>query len=238
MRQGRAALLLAGMAVAGAGPDYAALMAEAEWDWRPGDLIFFNDLTPRDALIRRAEGGSWESVGILRASSGDPRVVYAGEQAGVTEAILYEITDSRAPDGYAIWRIRNTAAAAEGVGLMMNYLLLSAYDSPFDDRMLFGNGQFYNAELPFEAALSAGHVIARPQRIGDLVAMDGPLAQAILADWQAHPYCVAALTAGECWQELRDIAIITPGALLSSGALEQVWPRPGPDSASPPANGQ
>ena len=59
------------------------MMAEAAWDWQPGDLIFLNGINALDELIRQAEGGDWGSVGILRPSSGDPRVVFADEETGL-----------------------------------------------------------------------------------------------------------------------------------------------------------
>lgn len=116
------------------------------------------------------------------------------------------------------------ATSGNGLGLLTNYRLFSAYGSGFDRLLLFGNGAFYNAELVFEAALSEGHVLGTPRKLAGLTTMDEPLAQALLSEWQAHPYCVAALSAGECWEELREIAVITPGTLLASGRLEQVYP--------------
>lgn len=203
-------------------PDYAAMMAEAAWDWQPGDLIFLNGINALDELIRQAEGGDWGSVGILRPSSGDPRVVFADEEAGVAELILYEITDRRAPSEYAVYRIGGTSG--NGLGLLTNYSLFSAYGSGFDRLMLFGNGAFYNAELVFEAALSEGHVLGTPRKLAGLTAMEGPLAQALLAEWQAHPLLRCGAVGGECWEELREIAVATPGTLLASGRLEQVYP--------------
>lgn len=203
-------------------PDYAALMAEAAWDWRPGDLIFLNGLNEFDELVRQAEGGEWASVGILRPSSGDPRVVFVDDRDGVTEVMLSELTEMRSDDGYAVYRVRG--AEAKGLGFLTSYSLFSAYGRPFDPLMLFGNGQFYNAELPFEAAMSEGHVIAEPRRLGDFADPDSPMVKAILSGWREHPYCVAALSAEDCWQVVQDIAVVTPGALLSSGKLERIYP--------------
>ena len=203
-------------------PDYSAIMAEAAWDWRPGDLIFVNGLNEFDELIRQAEGGEWASVGILRPSSGDPRVVFVDDKEGVTEVILYELTDMRSDDEYAVYRVKE--AEGSGLGMLTNYSLFSAYGSPFDTLMLFGNGRFYNAELPFEAAMSEGYIIAAPRKLGDLTDLDSPLAEAILSDWKDHPYCVAALSVEDCWQDVQSIAVITPGALLSSESRERVYP--------------
>lgn len=201
---------------------HSEISPEAAWGWRPGDLIFMNGVNDFDELLRQAEGGDWASVGILRPSSGDPRVVFVDENRGVTEVILYEITDSRSETEYEVYRIRG--ASAQGLGLLTNYSLFSAYGSPFDRLMLFGNGRFYNAELPFEAALSEGQVLAAPRKLAELTEFGAPLAQRLLSDWEEHPYCVAALTPEECWQEIGNIAVVTPGALLSSGALERVFP--------------
>lgn len=202
--------------------DWDAIMAEAAWDWRPGDLIFLNGINDFDELIRQPEGGKWGSVGIMRPSSGDPRVVFASEGSGVTELILYEVTDVRTEAEYAVYRIKD--AVPQGLGLLTNYSLFSAYGKPFDHLMLFGNGSFYNAELPFEAAMSEGYTIAKPRKLADLADLESPLAEAILTDWRGHPYCVAALSEADCWEELKNIAVVTPGALLASGALEQVYP--------------
>ena len=54
-------------------------------------------------MIRQAEGGTWASVGVMRPSSGDPRVVFVDQTEGVTERILYEITDTRASNEYAVY---------------------------------------------------------------------------------------------------------------------------------------
>lgn len=137
----------------------------------------------------------------------------------MTEVMLYEITDSRAASEYAVYRIKGMERAEP----MMRYALSSAYGSPFDDLMLFGNGCFCGAELPFEAALTEGHTLAAPRRLGDFTDADSPLAQHILSRWQDHPYCVDALSAGDCWPVLTQIAIVTPATLIVSDKLERVW---------------
>ncbi|MDO5641802.1 MAG: hypothetical protein Q4G26_05355 [Paracoccus sp. (in: a-proteobacteria)] len=59
---------------AGAQPvDWAEIMAEAAWDWRPGDLIFRNGLDDIDEMIRQAEGGRGPRSG----SSVPPAVIPA-----------------------------------------------------------------------------------------------------------------------------------------------------------------
>lgn len=136
----------------------------------------------------------------MRPSSGDPRVVFVDEAAGVTELILYEITEARAPSDYAVYRIKGTDA--DGLGRLTNYLLLSAYGSPFDPQMLFGNGRFYSAELAYEAALTEGFVLGQPRKLATLTDQKRPLGQALLSATDTHPYCVAALDPAECSAEL------------------------------------
>lgn len=71
------------------------------------------------------------------------------------------------------------------MGLLTNYSLLSAYGRSFDTPMPFGNDRLYGAELPFEAALSAGQVIAQPRRLGVSTDQNGPMVKAMLSDWRA-----------------------------------------------------
>lgn len=86
-------------------PDWASLMAEAPWDWHPGDLIFRNGFNELDDLIRDAEGGQWASVAMLRAASGDPRVVYVDPDQGVTEMMLDDYIAGLGTDDYAAYRV-------------------------------------------------------------------------------------------------------------------------------------
>lgn len=84
------------------------------------------------------------------------------------------------------------------MGRLTNYLLLSAYGSPFDPQMLFGNGRFYGAEPAYEAALSEGVVLGQPRKLSTLTDQQGALAQALLSAGDPHPYCLAALDQAEC----------------------------------------
>ncbi|MFV0292680.1 MAG: hypothetical protein ACK5II_05485 [Paracoccus sp. (in: a-proteobacteria)] len=56
-------------------------------------------------MIRDAEGGEWASVGIMRSSSGSPRVVYVDQEEGVTEVMIEEFIDGLSDDEYAVYRI-------------------------------------------------------------------------------------------------------------------------------------
>lgn len=94
-------------------PDWARLMAEAEWDWRPGDLIFRNGLNDADDVLKHASDAPWATVGILRASSGGPRVVYVDETEGVTEVMLYRFVEELTPEDYAVYRIESLSSTLE-----------------------------------------------------------------------------------------------------------------------------
>ncbi|RMC36029.1 peptidoglycan peptidase [Paracoccus alkanivorans] len=201
---------------------------EAEWDWHPGDLIFRNDINEFDELVRRADGAKWASVGILRSSSGGPRVLYVDEKAGVTEAMLYEFVDGLKSDDYAVYRIEdvdpNEPDKLMVQGPLASYAVLSAYGAPVDNHLLFGNGSYYNAELPFEAALSAGISLGSPRPIEELASVDEDLRTALLTRLQDHPYCVVALAPDNCWDVLKSISIATPSVLMASDHVRQVFP--------------
>lgn len=208
--------------------DWAEVMREAEWDWRPGDLIFRNGFSETDEMIREAEDADWSSVGILRAASGDPRVVYVDETAGVTEMMLVEYIDGLSPEDYTVWRIDaldvNTADTQMEMGPVASYALLLAYGAPFDAVRMFGNGAYYNAELPFEAAQSFGVVLGKPVHLRDLGAENPELRAKLLENWQDCRLCRYATSAEDCWSYMGEVAIITPGALIRSGVMRQVWP--------------
>lgn len=208
--------------------DWTEVMREAEWDWRPGDLIFRNGLSELDEMIRQAEGADWSSVGILRAASGDPRVVIVDEGEGVTERMLSEYVDSLAPDEYAVYRIDALDVNAPGqqiqMGPVASYALIFAYGAPFDSLRMFGNGAYYNAELPFEAVQSFGVVLGQPTRLSVLGAANPALRDKLLESWQDDRLCRYATSAEDCWSIMGEVAISTPGALIASGAMRQVWP--------------
>lgn len=222
-------LMLAGSAAtAQEAPDWTRIMAEAEWDWQPDDLIFRNGVNALDDLLREASGAPWSTVGILRPSSGGPRVVYVDDRQGVTEVMLYEFVDGLTAGDYAVYRPLIPQEPARDdtmwVGPLGRYALFSAYGAAHDRQMLFGNGRFYNAELPYEAALSAGRVLGRPRALGQIAAGNSPFAQALLKDWQDHPYCRVAQSAGECWLKVAEIAVVTPATLIGAEGMARVFP--------------
>lgn len=86
-------------------PGHYEMMKEAEWDWQPGDLIFRNGVNEIDETVKRALGLRWASVGILRASSGGPRVVYAHQERGVYEDMLFDYVEGLSSDDYVVYRL-------------------------------------------------------------------------------------------------------------------------------------
>lgn len=78
-------------------------MGEAAWDWRPGDLMFRDGINDIDEAMKRSFGLQWASVGILRSSSGGPRVAFVKQSDGVTEEMLYEHVEELSPDEYAVF---------------------------------------------------------------------------------------------------------------------------------------
>lgn len=103
---------------AAAGADYDARAKEAAWDWRPGDLIFRDGINPLDDAVKRALGLRWASVGILRASSGGPRVIFADQETGVTEKMLYEHVEGLSPGDHAVYRLRDLEPDYDAEALM------------------------------------------------------------------------------------------------------------------------
>jgi len=204
-----------------------SLMAEAEWEWRPGDLIFRNGLNGFDDAVSTVEVSAWASVGILRASSGGPRVVFVDENLGVTEVMLGVFIEDISSDEYVVYRVRGVKTTLPDgqqiQGPMATYSLFVAYGAPYDRLARFGNGSYYNAELPFEAALNAGVVLGDPKPITNLAFADNKVQELLLSDWQNNPYCVASTSQDDCWEFINDAAIITAGALLASPRLEQVY---------------
>ncbi len=223
-----ALLLAAPAAMAEAPVDWVKLMAEAEWDWQPDDLIMRNGVNALDDLRREAEGGPWATVGILRPSSGGPRVVYVDEDEGVTEVMLYEFTEGLEAADYAVYRPAIApdpdADGTMAVGPLGRFALFSAYGAGHDRQMLFGNDRYYNAELPYEAGLSAGQVLGQPRPLGQIAAPDSAYAQALLQDWRGHPYCRVAPSAADCWSRMSGIAVVTPASLIAARGMVRVFP--------------
>lgn len=211
-------------------PDYSEIMAEAAWDWRPGDLLFRNGINEIDGVIKRAFGLQWESIGILRASSGGPRVVYVDQSDGVTEEMLYEYVDGLSADDFAVYRVRDLGTdhdedAQMRAGPLVRLALTISYGAPFDNWFLLGDGAFYNAELAYESALNAGVVLGAPVRLRDLAASPEDLDHDFRAILEEHRYCRYELSFNDCWiNNLANQSIVTTDSLISSGALDQIFP--------------
>lgn len=220
----------AAVSTAASGGEDEAPMTEAAWDWRPGDLIFRNKINDIDEAIKRSFGLRWASVGILRASSGGPRVVYVERTDGVTEEMLYEHVEGLTTDEYAVYRMRDLDPDYDSNDLMwggpMVRLGLSiAYGAPFDGNFMLGDGTFYNAEPPYASALNAGVVLGAPVQLHNLVEGPGDLDPEFRKLLEAHRYCEYELSFDDCWtHNLQDQAIVTTGSLISSGALDRVFP--------------
>lgn len=209
-------------------PDWAEGLREAAWDWHPGDLIFRNGMTELDDLIRDAEGGDWATVAMLRAASGDPRVVYVDPVLGVTEMMLDEFIAGLSTEDYTVYRIPSLDPNRPGtqmeMGPLARFALFTAYGADYDPWLMAGGNGYYNARLPYMAALNAGVVLGDPVPLDRLGARSPALREALLRDWQDHPYCRVAQDADACWDEIRGIAIITPRVLIDSPATARVFP--------------
>lgn len=210
-------------------PGYYETMREAAWDWRPGDLIFRNGMKRRDELVRDAEGGRWATVGLLRAASGDPRVVYVDESLGVTEVMLDEFIHGLSGSEYAVYRIgRLDANSVPGrqmeQGPLMRYVLFIAYEHRYDPLMLLGRGGFYNADLPYIAALSSGVFLGDPVPLETLGDNNPALRADLLVNWQSHPQCRVQFTSEDCWEMIKGTAVVTPRVLIDSPEVQQVFP--------------
>ncbi|WP_313353144.1 peptidoglycan peptidase [Paracoccus sp. (in: a-proteobacteria)] len=203
-------------------------MKEAEWDWHPGDLIFRNGVNDLDELIRHAEAGRWATVGMLRSSSGGPRVVYVDQSDGVTEVMLYEFVDGLSDRDYEVYRIESLDPNVPGEqmeqGPTPRFALFIAYGAAYDSLMLLGNDGYYNAELPYVAALNFGVILGVPTPLEKLVTQSQMLRDALLLNWEAHPFCVVAASQEECWNEIKEISVVTTGQIISSDAVTRVFP--------------
>ncbi|MCA0964949.1 peptidoglycan peptidase [Salipiger bermudensis] len=184
-------------------------MAETAWDWHPDDLIFRNGLSDFDELIMKSEGSEWASVGIMRASSGSPRVVYVDPVEGVTETMIGDFIEGLSESEYAVYRIdfidEYSPDDVMAQGSLSSYTPMSAYMKPYDTFMLFGNEGFYNAELAYEAALSAGIVLGTPIPVENFAS--NALREVLVDRWRDYPYCVLAVDPSNCWPELKRISV-------------------------------
>lgn len=205
-------------------------MVEAAWDWRPGDLIFRNGVNDIDDAIKRNFSLQWASVGILRPSSGGPRVAFVDQSDGVTEEMLYEHVGGLSPDEYAVYRAPDLDPNYDPEeqmwpGPLVRFALFITYGQSFDDQFMLGDGALYNAELAYASALNAGIVLGSPIRLRNLVTDVEDLDPKLRKVLEAHRYCRHELTFEDCWTyNLQDQSIVTTGSLISSGELDQVYP--------------
>lgn len=212
-------------------PNYSAVMAEATWDWQPGDLIFRNDVNETDEAVKHTLSLRWASVGILRPSSGGPRVVFVDQDSGVTEDMLDVYVDGLSQDEYAVYRPThlnpdyNPDTDVMTAGPMAKFALSIVYGAPQDTQFLFGNGAFYSAELAYESALNAGIVLGSPVRLVTLLNSAENLDPQFRQLLEAHRYCEYEVSFDSCWEgQVENLSIVTTDSLISSGALTQVYP--------------
>ncbi|MBU3030303.1 peptidoglycan peptidase [Paracoccus marinaquae] len=204
--------------------DYTGMMAEAAWDWLPGDLVFRNGLNDFDEIVRQNESGEWASVGVIRPSSGGPVVIYVDQEQGVTETPLDLFIESEA---YAVFRVKGLEAVrAESydLGPMALFSGIVAFGMPYDTELMLENGKLYNAELPFAAALNAGVMLVAPKPLRDVTTIDAPLGEALLENRIGHFPCIEATDTEMCWGWMKNLAIVTPGMIVSSDVVVQVYP--------------
>ncbi|WP_085786743.1 YiiX/YebB-like N1pC/P60 family cysteine hydrolase [Ketogulonicigenium robustum] len=212
-----------------AGPElgssqYSASLEEAAWNWVPGDLVFRNDLNRFDEIVRDAEAGEWASVAILRPSSGGPVAIYVDEGSGVTETPLDYFIDGKPYVVFRIQGLEEYRSEEYHAGPMALFAGITALELPYDHEMLFENKKFYNAELIFAAALNAGVILGKPTPLRDLTTQEAPLGRALLERWREHSFCIEATDELMCWEWMRNLAIVTPKMIVSSDAVEQVYP--------------
>lgn len=205
-------------------PDYSEMMAEAAWDWLPGDLVFRNNLNDFDEIVKQNESGQWASVGVTRPSSGGPVVIYVDEEQGVTETPLDLFIENEAYAVFRVTSLETMRAESYDLGPMALFAGIVAMEMPYDTEMMLENGKFYNAELPFAAALNAGILLVTPTPLREVTTPEAPLGQTLLKNRVGRFPCIEATDKEMCWGWMRNLAIITPGALISSEALEQIYP--------------
>lgn len=194
---------------------------EAEWDWLPGDLVFRNNLNAFDEIVRENESGKWASVGVIRLSSGGPMVVFVDEKEGVKETLLDNFIDGEAYAAYRIDGLDDLRSNSYDAGPMAAGRY---YGHAYDSDLIFENGKLYNAELPFAAALNAGVLLTTPKPLREITTPGAPLGKALLEHRIGQFPCVEADDLEMCWEWLQDVAIVTPGSILSSPELQQVYP--------------
>ena len=205
-------------------PVHAGEFDEAAWDWRAGDLIFRSGIDPLDDLIATSTGVKFGSVAILRASSGGPRVVYVDPEIGVTEVMLDEFISGLDESDYAAYRVSGGGDWGQSDSPISYNALLVAYGKPADLYRFPGGDAYYNAELVYLAALGAGVQLGRPVPLSELTRDSAELQDAFLNAWQENPYCQYTITEQECWELIRQTAVVTTNAIMTDPNLERLYP--------------
>jgi len=205
-------------------PDWNDMMAEAAWDWQAGDLIFRSGIDPIDDLIATATGAKFGSVGILRTSSGGPRVIYVDPENGVTETMLGDFIEGIGEQDYAVYRMASVNTLEQGGNLMPHFGLYRAYGFPADPHLILGPDAFYSAELVYLAAFGAGVQLGSPVRLADLASDSPELRGALLQGWEGHPYCQYFIDADDCWGVIENISIVTTDVIMNDENLTKQYP--------------
>ncbi|QDA36894.1 peptidoglycan peptidase (plasmid) [Paracoccus liaowanqingii] len=184
-----------------------------------------------DEMVKRTLSLQWASVGILRPSSGGPRVVFVDMDSGVTEDMLDAYIEGLSRDEYAVYRPihlnpnYNPNTDVMTAGPMAKFALSIVYGAPQDTQFLFGNGAFYSAELAYESALNAGIVLGSPVRLVTLLNSPQNLDPQFRQLLEAHRYCEYEVSFDSCWEgQVENLSIVTTDSLISSGALAKVYP--------------
>lgn len=205
-------------------PVHAGQYDEAAWDWRAGDLIFRSGIDPIDDMIATSTGSQFGSVAIVRASSGGPRIVYVDPDIGVTEVMLDEFVSGLDESEYAAYRIREVGDWGQSDSPISYNALLVAYGKPADRYRFIGGDAYYSAELVFLAALGIGVQLGHPIRLSVLTQDRPDLQQVFLRDWRENPYCQYITTEQECWELIRDTAVLTTQEIITDPDLERLHP--------------
>lgn len=85
-------------------------------------------------------------MGVLRAASGDPRVVYVDETLGVIEIMLDQFIEGLTEEDYAVYRVfeldtNDVPGQQMEQEPVMRYVLFIVYGFEYDPLMLMGNGR-------------------------------------------------------------------------------------------------
>ena len=204
-------LLLAGLGSTQAGDRFG--------DWRIGDLIFQESLSPQAAAIRVATDSRYTHMGIVLQTENGPRVIEAGRT--VAEVPLADFIARGSGADYAVYRVAGLASGEADAAIAA---ARAYYERPYDIFFRLDPAAIYCSELPFYAFQAAGITLGRVERLGDLD-IDTPEGCAIfLARWEDHPDCRANGSDQEnCWALIQDQEIVTPVSIAEDAQVELVF---------------